>query len=412
MNARATIRIFSVIGHAGLGFAHGLVIARRRKRQDSPFDGSLPVAMAIDRLARKLGGLFPKLAQIVSTRHDLLSPDAITLLSRSCDRLDMQPAHSRKRKTAGCHGARTISIIGSGAIAEVFLTAPDKGESVVIKARRPAIDVLLASDIAVMNALAGLAGRTGLVKSLNLSANAALFSDLLSLQLDFAAESRNLKQLRSNLAGHATVPRVFATGGAERLYMQYLPRGNDLTDVTPEHGKRLAIDVMRLMYRMVFIDGLIHCDLHGGNIYLGEDGDIVIVDAGFCAHIAPVVRSDFREFFLAIGLKRAAILAELIIRYSTGPRAPDLQRRMTRQCTDLVDRHSGLKAGEFHLISFIKDLYKIYDCNGLTMTSDFFAIIYALLVVEGLVIRLDPELDFQALAFDFMIACRDQIFAS
>lgn len=404
-----TLRLTAVCAHIGLGVAYGTVLAWKRKMQGEPFDRSLPLAMAIFRLSQQMGGLFPKVAQIVSTRFDLMSGYSIGLLANARDRLELAPTYSHVGRPSGQFIDRSITRIGSGAIAEVFLVESKKGHKYTLKERRPNIDLTIRTDISVLNSLSVLAGRIQLFKSLNISENIKLLSDLLKSQLDFIVERRNLIALRNNLADHVVVPRVFGKATEERIFMEYVEHLIDITDVERHEGRNLAARIMRLVYRMIFIDGLVHCDLHPGNIYIGIDSQLIIVDAGFCSRIGNDVRLDFREFFLAICLKRSEVLARTIIRYSTGGRLHDQEGSIAMHCANLVEKHSRLKAREFHLVSFIKDLYAIYSLHGLTMTSDFFSITYALVVVEGAVAKLDPDLDFQALALKFLIENRGEI---
>ncbi|OOO17861.1 AarF/ABC1/UbiB kinase family protein [Rhizobium sophoriradicis] len=411
MATQVLSRIFRIVTYLVGGAVLGFRATWQKQKIGDRFDSSLAFATVVAHLSYHLGGIFPKLAQILSTRYDLMSEDAIALLSRSCSQLRLAPAlhHIDAR---GLELGGEIASLGAGAIAETFLVKTPEGINFVVKARRPGIDVVLRTDLAVIKTVANLANLLRICRSLNIEDNVRVLGELFLNQVDLEAERRNLRNLQANLGKWVRVPSVIEGGGSERIHMEYLPRGCEITAHDAVTRRHLAVSLLHLVYRMIFIDGFVHCDLHPGNIYVGEDGGLVIVDAGFCGSIDDAVRLDFREFFLAIGLKRAKILADIIIRYSTG--APDPQGAtisIRNDCVVLLNKYSRLPSRAFRIVNFIRDLHQIYQKHRLTMTSEFFTIIYSLLVVEGTVTKLDGELDFQALAVQYMIDNREEIYS-
>ena len=66
--------------------------------------------------------------------------------------------------------------------------------------------------------------------------------------------------------------------------------------------------------------------------------------------------------------------------------------------TELVSRAKGRTAAEFDLVAFAMKFFDIQRRHGAISRSDFVFPITALLVIEGQIRAMDPDLDFQGLA--------------
>ena len=68
----------------------------------------------------------------------------------------------------------------------------------------------------------------------------------------------------------------------------------------------------------------------------------------------------------------------------------------------LVETHSGKNAEQFEVTLFSKELFELFQSNGLRGSTDFVTVILALVVFEGIVKQISPSLDFQAEARSFL----------
>jgi ubiquinone biosynthesis protein len=222
-------------------------------------------------------------------------------------------------------------------------------------------------------------------------------------QLDFVRESAGLERLRTNLG---TVPRVRIprlspeASRAAAIVMDYIP---DLDTGTaarcpPVLRRSFAASALTLIYQMLFVDGFVHCDLHPGNLYFTRAGQVVVLDAGFSVQLTDRVRRLFADFFLNMAIGRGPRCAQIVIDSSLGLREGADVAGFTRDMADLVARSSGAPAKEFSLIAFATELFDLQRRYGISAAPEFVFPLLALLVIEGTVRDLDPDIDFQAVA--------------
>jgi ubiquinone biosynthesis protein len=149
---------------------------------------------------------------------------------------------------------------------------------------------------------------------------------------------------------------------------------------------------------MIFIDGFVHCDLHPGNLYFTKSGQVVILDAGFSMRLPERIRRLFGEFFLNMSLGRGKRCAEIVIESAAG-QSPDADLEgFTVHLANLVERSSRLAAKDFSLIAFATELFDLQRRFGLQAATEMIFPLLSLLVIEGTVRDLDPDVDFQKAA--------------
>src|SRR5438445_781675 len=68
-----------------------------------------------------------------------------------------------------------------------------------------------------------------------------------------------------------------------------------------------------LLFRMVFVDGLVHCDMHAGNLFVRPDGSLVLVDFGFVCELSPADRRAFTDFFLGFATGDGRRAADVVV---------------------------------------------------------------------------------------------------
>jgi ubiquinone biosynthesis protein len=181
--------------------------------------------------------------------------------------------------------------------------------------------------------------------------------------------------------------------------MEFIPDlvARPVSAIDPARRPVLAARTLGAVYQMLFMDGFVHCDLHPGNIYY-RGSKVVILDAGFSVRLPATVRRLFAEFFLGLALGRGRRCGEVVVA-STMNVAPDADvEGFIGTIADLVRRHTGVPAKDFQLMRFGTDLFRLQRDFGLYAASEFVFPLLSLLVIEGTIRELHPEIDFQAAA--------------
>lgn len=357
-----------------------------------------------------MGPAFVKAAQLLSARADVLPPRACDALARLYDRVRPRPgvrgpAAVTVLRMLGLPAA-TATLIGSGSIADVYGVSLADGREVAVKVRRPGVEQALTADLVLLDRLARLAARTPMLRGVPVTEIVTEVCDAIRAQLDLVREASFLDELRRSMGAmpDVTIPAVDHELSTEDvLVMELVP---DLLPRTPAEfadaaGKRAVRTALQAVYRMLFLDGVVHCDLHPGNLYPRPDGTVVIVDAGFTVRLSDTARERFAAFFYCMSQGDGPACADIVLSTARSVPGSDVER-FRAELTALVSGVAGLPASEFDLVGFATSLFDLQRRHGFYADPQFVFPILSLLVVEGVVRRFDPDVDFQRVAAPFL----------
>jgi ubiquinone biosynthesis protein len=367
------------------------------------------------RLLEQLGGAFIKVGQIAGTRIDLVGPTVARALSRLHD--DASPMRSRDAEAvvrralpaAGADLARAMPgmPVASGSVASVYRVRY-AGRLLAVKVRRPEIGPALAADLTVMRGFARVAGVVPVLRRVPLGEIIGQVGGCLGEQLDFGAEREKLTELREHLAGlpgivvPAPVPELCGDGVLTMEYVPGLSHGS--AALMPRAMREEQVSrLVRAVYRLLFVEGFVHVDLHQGNTYFRPDGTVVVLDAGFAFRLAPVARLRFTQFFGGMIRGDGEACAEILLATVRGAEPGADTDAFRRDVAALVVRNAGSAVGDFDLPGFCLQLFNLQRRSGLYADPEFVFPMLSLLSLDGLVKEHHPLMDFQVEAAPFVM---------
>jgi ubiquinone biosynthesis protein len=397
LGPRAAARAAAVAGSAiagagGVGLARmGMSDARERQRR------------AGERLARRLdrlGGAYLKAGQLLSTRADLLPEALRSSLMRLCDDATPAPIEDCERWLYDALGsdahARLIDLdprpIATGSVAHVHRARrADTGASVVVKILRPNVEAQFGADLMLMRAGAGLVARLPVFRSVPVTDATRSLTAAVAAHLDLAAE--------------VVIPRLQHDLCTRRALVMDYVEADRIDDPGLDQGlvENAVLRVLRCLYAMLFDHGLVHCDLHPGNVLITEAADIVLLDFGYVAHLRRSQQDAFAKLFVSMALDDADGITEVIV--DTARSVPARLDRVTLK-SELgahVTRTTGATAEEFSIARFVAGLFAIQHRHRIIASPDFAMSILALMTLEGLIKQITPQLDFQREALPFVL---------
>lgn len=399
------VRVFGILGKRGVLLCW--LCLRRGRCTRSPrtrFDLELDTWLADTVVA--IGPAFVKAAQLLSTRADVLPQRVCRALARLYDRVRSDPVDGWVALLAAGLPVAGARLIGSGSVACVYRVRLGDGRDVAVKVRRPGIDRSLTRDLAMVRRVAAMLAVTPMLRGVPVAEIVGQVCDSIHAQLDLAREAEFLSDLRESMRSlpGVTVPAVdrkLSTGDV--LVMDFV---DGLERRRPEEfaesDRKLAVlTALRAAYRMLFLDGVVHCDLHPGNLYFRLDGTIVMVDAGFTVRLSDSARERFAAFFYCLSQGDGPACADIVL--STARSTPGADTGGFRAgLIVLVEQNTGRSAVEFDLVSFATRLFDLQRRYGFYADPQFVFPILSLLVLEGAVREYHPEVDFQREAKPFL----------
>ncbi|KUL22368.1 ABC1 kinase family protein [Actinoplanes awajinensis] len=403
----ARTRRYSTIVRIAL--RHGLGRFLRGRPQAGPTS-----AAARRRLARSLrdaldeGGVtFVKVGQLLSTRRDLLPAEFVEELTALQDRATPVPWDQIAAVLEAELGDRVFAEIdreplAAASIAQVHTARLPDGTPVVVKVQRPGIGAVVERDLDILVRLAeALEARTSWGRSFGVRGLALGFAEALREELDFTVERDNLQTMAAALAMSprrgVQVPLAYAEFSSERvLVMRRLP-GTPLGAAEPvlarlddDRRQAIAADLLDSLLDQVLIHGIFHADLHPGNLLVGADGTLGMLDLGSVGRLDTVTRAAVGRLLAAVGRGDPVAASDALLDLADRGGEVD-ERELQRALGMLLVRYAapGSSAG----VAAVSALLRTFTSHGLGVPAPVAAVFRAFTTLEGTLGLLRPGFD-------------------
>jgi predicted unusual protein kinase regulating ubiquinone biosynthesis (AarF/ABC1/UbiB family) len=273
-----------------------------------------------------LGPTYIKLAQVFSSRADIIPEPYLTEISRLQDAIDPVDVASIERvieSELGIPVAEAFERFDRVPIAAASLgqvhRAMVRGADVAVKVLRPGVEDLVAIDLDVgfrILFVLNVLFPNHHVKALTTVVRE--FERRIAEEMDLRREAENTQAFRRNFAEDPRVraPEVFDEYTRRRVLVTEYIDGVKVDRLEEGFASgRLSFERMmetlnEAYLRMMLIDGALLADPHPGNILVEEDGTIVFLDFGMVVHI----ERGTRERILRIALATARDDVDAILR--------------------------------------------------------------------------------------------------
>jgi ubiquinone biosynthesis protein len=373
----------------------------------------------------RLGPIFVKFGQVLSTRRDLLPLDIANELAKLQDRVppfDSDVAVATIERALGKPVSELFvsferTPVASASIAQVhFAVLRDRGgreREVAVKVLRPDMLGVIDKDLSLMRMMAGwVEGISADGKRLKPREVVAEFDKYLHDELDLVREASSAAQLRRNMEGLdlVLIPEMlwdYCTTEVlvmERMHGVPISQLDTLRSAGVDISK-LARDGVTLFFTQVFRDGFFHADMHPGNIQVSlapeTFGRYISLDFGIVGTLTEVDKEYLAQNFVAFFRRDYKRVAELHIESGWVPaatRVDELEAAVRAVCEPYFDR--PLK--EISLGLVLMRLFQTSRRFHVEIQPQLVLLQKTLLNIEGLGRDLDPELDLWATAKPFL----------
>ena len=369
----------------------------------------------------RLGPIFIKFGQVLSTRRDLVPLDVADELARLQDRVPPFPAAQSRALVEKAFGRRIEDVfasfdaepVASASIAQVHFAVLKDGRDVAVKVLRPGMLEVIDQDMDLLHLLARWVERLSADgRRLKPREVVAEFDGYLHDELDLVREAANGAQLRRNMEGLnlVLVPEmVWELCTPSVIVMQRMtgvPIGQiERIRAAGVDFKKLARDGVTLFFTQVFRDGFFHADMHPGNIQVSLEpatfGRYIALDFGIVGTLTDNDKEYLAYNFLAFFQRDYKRVAELHIESGWVPantRVDALESAIRAVCEPQFDR--PLK--DISLGQVLMRLFQTSRRFNVEIQPQLVLLQKTLLNIEGLGRQLDPDLDLWVTAKPFL----------
>lgn len=362
-----------LIGFSPLsGFRHRMqkMIFRLRPRliEDDP-------AVKMRLMLQDLGPTFVKVGQMAAGRSEL--PEAWrNELARLQDDVAPFPysdvsqtiEHELGKPPEEAFATFDPTPLAAASTGQVHAATLPGGERVVVKVRRPDIEVTVKSDLnLIQDALNMVERRVEWTRRYGLSSLFHEFAENIVTELDYSNESYNARLLRHNMQKFTfvQVPQIHGDYSTKKVLTQERVEGVKISELAALDSsgldrEELAINFFRVLLQQVLFDGFFHADPHAGNVWVNlETGRIIFLDMGLMGHLELADRVALGELIWALQDRDAGSVTRVLatVCYSAGGSRPAVLRpdieRLINENLLLSDTPPSLMALMTGLVSAI-----------------------------------------------------------
>ncbi|MBO9652436.1 MAG: ubiquinone biosynthesis regulatory protein kinase UbiB [Variovorax sp.] len=373
----------------------------------------------------RLGPIFVKFGQVLSTRRDLLPPDIADELAWLQDRVPPFPSkvaiatieRAFRRPVGEVFVEFDETPVASASIAQVHfatLRVPDGSvREVAVKVLRPGMRDVIEKDLALMAVMAGwVESLSADGKRLKPREVVAEFDKYLHDELDLVREAANAAQLRRNMdkLNLVLIPEMFWDFCHPEVIVMERMKGVPIAQLDRLRTAgvdipKLARDGVTIFFTQVFRDGFFHADMHPGNIQVSLEpesfGRYVSLDFGIIGTLTESDKEYLAQNFVAFFRRDYKRVAELHLESGwvpVGTRIDELEAAIRTVCEPYFDR--PLK--EISLGMVLMRLFQTSRRFHVEIQPQLVLLQKTLLNIEGLGRQLDPELDLWNTAKPFL----------
>ncbi len=361
----------------------------------------------------ELGPTFIKLAQLLSSRPDLITQQYADEFRKLLDEVPPFPASDARRIISdelkepldGIFMEFQEVPVAAASIAQVHNAVLSDGKEVIVKVQRPDIQGQILSDIEIIGTVARLMERhvpesrffnpTGIVQE---------FSRTVRKELDFTEEARNCARFARNFTDvpGVHIPRVFTEHLTDKMLVMERIKGARVDEVAEIERMgldraELAIEIVDTYLKMILEDGFFHADPHPGNIFIMPDGRICFMDFGIVGRVSEETKEILAETFVALLKKDYDGLVEHYIELGHLSEDADVdtfRREFKVDLVDLIEPLYGAAISEINIAEYLDTVLQLASRHRLIVPSDLLLIDKTFMHLENVVRQLDPEFDF------------------
>jgi ubiquinone biosynthesis protein len=389
-----------------LGMADTLERAGNVLHRDNAADlARLSPPEQVRRAFEELGPTFVKLGQVLAGRSDLLGPDWLREFSKlhsGVPPVPMQALRAQLREDLGGEPETVFARfdpepLAAASIAQVHRARLHDGTEVIVKVRRPGIDLVIEADLRLLARLAGVAERQWpALAPYRPEQLVHEFARSLRRELDLAAECRHAERVAANLAplGFVAIPRVHWAHTGPRVNVQDfvdgLP-GEDLAavDAAGLDRKELARRGAQAVLKMIVEDGFFHADPHPGNVFYLPGNRLAFIDFGMVGRLPPRRREELLTLLLGLVQRDPPAVAEVLLDWTGDARGVDIAQ-LEQEIENFVDQYHGTPLSQLNLGQMLTEVTAVLREQSLALPGDLALLIKAFVSLESMGRGLDP----------------------
>lgn len=363
-------------------------------------------------ICEELGPTFVKFGQILSNRPDLVPFELTFELEKLHDNV---PPMSKgvAKQVVETELKDTVENLfawfeptpfASASIAQVHKVTLHSGKRVALKIQRRGILEVIEEDIKAMYKIARvLENKIPSIKSFDPIGLVKHFEESILKEIDFINESINIQRFYNNLQNdnsleqYAEAPLVYSDFTTSKVLAMEFISGIKINQIEELKAKNIDTKVIarRLTisyFKQIFEYGFFHADPHPGNLLVLPNSHICYLDFGMMGSMLPRDVSIFGKLFVAITSRDVKNIIKTLQQLSNNASIPNM-RDLEFDINEFVEKYYVRDIHENEMSTILLELKDIIIAHGLKVPTYFFLFARSLVTVEGVISKLDANLE-------------------
>ena len=386
-----------------LDFGKKLITNRKVKKPTS-----LSRWERIRMVLEELGPTFIKFGQIMSNRPDILPEPLLMELEKLQDSVPPMPNEEAIEMIEQELGKPISQLfknidpnpIASASIAQVYRAELFNGEKVAVKVQRTGIQKIIETDLEIMFHLSLLMEKhIAEMEILNPVEMVKEFERSIHKEIDFNIEASHIERFARNFQTDLSIyiPEVYKDYSTKKILTMEFIDGIKVSNlnglIKAENDPQIiAGRGCDLVLKQIFEHGFFHADPHPGNILILKDNIICFLDFGMMGTLLPKYQDYLGNIILGVVNKDSKKITETLLRL-TGTYNIENRDQLEYRVSELVNQYAYISLKEIKVGELLNKLFRMLIDFKLRLPSDFYLLSKALITIEGVGTKLDPDFD-------------------
>jgi len=357
---------------------------------------------------QSMGTTFIKLGQFLATRPDIIGEELSKQLETLQDKLppfSLSEAKEMIKKDLGNETYNSIinlsEPIAAASIAQVHKAQIDDSgiiKDVAIKILRPNIKKIFNEEIDALMLLAFLVESfIKKTKRLKLVEVVFLLKEITNLEMDLRFEAAAANEYADNTKNDAgfKVPKIYWNFTSENVMTLDWVEGVSIRE-TEEllkrniDTKKIASDIIQHFLRHAIRDGFFHADMHQGNIFIDNSGQIVPVDFGIMGRLDKLSQRFLAEILFGFIQRDYKKVAEVHLSAGLVPKEVPIND-LAQALRSIGEPIFGQSVKDISGGKLLKQLFDVTEKFNMQTQPQLLLLQKTMVVVEGVARKLNPE---------------------
>jgi ubiquinone biosynthesis protein len=290
--------------------------------------------------------------------------------------------------------------IAAASIGQVHRAKLLSGKDVVVKVQRPNIEKNIELDLGILKDMADFIDkRTRFGKLYNFSKMAEEFETTLTNELDFRLEGENAETFKVNFKddSNVIVPEISWIHTTNRVLTMEEIKGTSLKkfetlDQLGLDKTIIARNLANSILYQILRDGFFHGDPHPGNIMVLENNTIAFLDLGMIGQLNPHRKTQFLKMLMGITLKDSKLIVQAIVELDAMSERINM-RKLEKDIDRLRDQVLSVPLSQIKIGEVFNEIFDLAFSYNIMIPGEFTMLAKSLITLEGLVEKLDPDLN-------------------